>query len=184
MSPELKKALTELAEARVRIQKLAGERNGLLADRRKLTRERDEAAAAHKRIENAFFQKLIREATEASLEKHGGTRVLGIHVEKHLRAEPDGDRFPVVVVDEVGKILRGRSVDDVVREMRTDPDFAKAFRPKDEPGKKLAGNPWAGQPSTWSITEQARLLKTNRGYAIRCMREAGIDPSNAGVASA
>lgn len=171
---ELAQALKERDAALSRARMVTGERDGLLTQSRTLTRERDAALAARDRYKNMFFRKLVREAAFASIEKHGGkARILGIHVEQRLAIHEDGEDFPVVVLGEDGNTRHGVSLDDLLKEMRSDEVFTKAFPPKTETGAaKVANNPFL-PGEHFNATEQAKLLMRNPGYAKKLQREAG-----------
>ncbi len=157
-------------EAVERARKIAGERDALLASQRHLHAERDDAIAAASRYRATLCAKLIREAAESSLARHGASQILRPHLEQQLRVEEDTDgKLCVSAVDDVGQ---RSTVDKLVQAMRVDPDYAKAFRAREEPSNKLANNPWTQE--SWHLTQQAQLLRENPGLARRMQIEAGV----------
>jgi len=175
MSAELEKALAELAEALDRAQKISGERDGLLLELGKLTRERDVAVAAGNRYKSLLFAQIVEGAANTSITKHGGRpKVLGNHVTSQLAVQELNGKFPVIVVDRDGKERHGLTVDSIVSDMRESPEYAAAFP---EASEKPVSNPttknnlWS--PESFNATLQAKMIKEKPGLAIHLQREAG-----------
>lgn len=125
-------------------------------------------------------QKLISASVSSAISAEEGIPKLLSHlVLPRVKVNDDGD---LVVVDENGVVEEGKSVQDLVKELKKDGDLAVAFKSSAATGtgstsqkvtttNATQGNPWMS--NTWNMTTQALLEKTNPNLAAQMKAAAG-----------
>lgn len=117
-------------------------------------------------------QKLLSAEVAAAISaEEGSATLLSPHVKSRVSVNDDGD---VVVLDEAGEVMVGKTVTDLVKELKKNKEFESAFKSTAITGggatKTAAmlaageGNPWL-PGATWNMRQQAMLERQNPNLA-------------------
>lgn len=154
----------------------------------KLKNEHGETLKQREAREAALMAKLTtnlvdKEAISAIAAEEGSAKLLLPHIKSRVRvSEVEGD-FRVEVLDTDGLPMEGKGIRDLVNQMKSDADFAGAFRSKAkplsgaQPSTKTTGadvgNPWM-KGNTFNMSSQAQIERTNPSLAAQLKAAAGV----------